>query len=250
VIHVAAKIALAPLLYRQASRVRRTVVVLPEPNGPREGIEGDRGVPLRLIVVGDSSAAGVGCRTQDEALARPLACALSARLGRRVRWQLVARSGSTSAATLELLRHESSEAADIALVVVGVNDITHEVPLPRALRQRLHVAHWLQAHRGVRHVVFPALPDMGQFPAVPQPLRWYAGLHTRRNNRAQARWAAQHAGVSHVEMHGVTDAGLFAEDGFHPGPRLYAAVVERLSQHIDALVRRDAATPHSPGSTS
>jgi lysophospholipase L1-like esterase len=119
--------------------------------------------------------------------------------------------------------------------VVGVNDITHEVPLPLALRQRLHIVHWLQAHRGVRHVVFPALPDMGKFPAVPQPLRWYAGLHASRNNRAQARWAAQHAGVSHAPLDGVTDARHFSEDGFHPGPPLYAAVVARLSQHIASL---------------
>jgi lysophospholipase L1-like esterase len=238
-IHVAAKVALAPLLYRQARHVRRTVVALPEPQGARRGIEGSGARPLRLLVAGDSSAAGVGTRSQDEALARPLARALAARLARPVAWQLVARTGSTSAATLELLRSEPSEAADIALVVVGVNDITHEVPLPLALRQRLHIAHWLQAHRGVHHVVFPALADMGRFPAVPQPLRWYAGLHANRNNRAQARWAARHGGVSHAAMAGVTDERLFSEDGFHPGPRLYAAVVERLAAHIEGIVRRD-----------
>jgi lysophospholipase L1-like esterase len=254
VIHVAARIALAPLLYRQAQHVRRTVVALPEPDGARHGVEGGNTRPLRLLVAGDSSAAGVGARSQDEALARPLARALAARLDRPVAWQLVARSGSTSADTLELLRSKRSEAADVALVVVGVNDITHEVPLPLALRQRLHIAHWLQAHRGVRHVVFPALPDMGRFPAVPQPLRWYAGLHAERNNRAQARWAAQHAGVSHAGMAGVTDARLFSDDGFHPGPRLYAAVVERIAAHIETIVRRDAGLQHrhdsTPGSTS
>lgn len=234
-IHVAAKVALAPLLYRQADHVRRTVTKLPEPEGIRRGVEGRGSVPLRLLVAGDSSAAGVGTRSQDDALARPLARALAERLGQPVRWQLVARTGLTSAATLDLLREQPSEAADVAVVVVGVNDITHEVPLPLALRQRLHIVHWLQAHRGVRHVVFPALPDMGKFPAVPQPLRWYAGLHASRNNRAQARWAAQHAGVSHAPLDGVTDARHFSEDGFHPGPPLYAAVVARLSQHIASL---------------
>lgn len=239
-IHVAAKVALAPLLYRQASRLRNTVVELPEPAGPRAGEEGGGGRLLRLLVAGDSSAAGVGARSQDEALARPLARALAARLQRPVRWQLVARTGLTSAGTLELLRSVPSDAADLAVVVVGVNDITREVPLPLALRQRLHIVHWLQAHRGVRHVAFPALPDIDKFPAVPQPLAWYAGLHARRNNRAQARWAARHAGISHAPMDGVTDARLFSEDGFHPGPPLYSAVAERLSAHLELIVRGDA----------
>jgi lysophospholipase L1-like esterase len=36
-------------------------------------------------------------------------------------------------------------------------------------------------------------------------------------------------------LDGVTDARHFSEDGFHPGPPLYAAVVARLSQHIASL---------------
>jgi lysophospholipase L1-like esterase len=235
VIHVAAKLALAPVLYRQASRLRSTVRALPEPPGPRRGVEGAGRLAVRLLVAGDSSAAGVGASSQDDALARPLARALAERLQGEVRWQLVARRGLTSAAALEHLRSEPSEPADIAVVVVGINDIAHEVPLTVALRQRLHIVQWLQAHRGVRHVVFPALPDMEKFPAVPQPLAWYAGLHARRGNRAQARWAALHAGVSHVRMDGVTDPQLFSDDGFHPASPLYARVVRRLSEHIAAL---------------
>jgi len=237
VIHVAARVALGPLLYRQATRLRRSVVPLPEPPGPRQGLEGTGARRLRLLIAGDSSAAGVGVRTQQEALAQPLARAVAARIAGAVRWQLVARTGLTSAALLEHLRSTPVEPADLAVVVIGVNDITHEVPQPLALRQRLHIVHWLQVHRGVQHVVFPALPDMGRFPALPQPLRWYAGLHAGRANRAQARWAARHAHVSHVAMDGVTDARLFSEDGFHPAPALYARVVHRLGEHLSEYMR-------------
>jgi lysophospholipase L1-like esterase len=243
VIHVAARVALGPLLYRQATRLRRSVVPLPEPPGPRKGLEGAGPRRLRLLIAGDSSAAGVGAPTQEEAFARPLARAVAARIGGAVSWQLVARPGLTSAALLEHLRSTPVESADLALVVIGVNDITHEVPQALALRQRLHIVHWLQAHCGVQHVVFPALPDMGRFPALPQPLRWYAGLHARRANRAQARWAARHAHVSHVAMDGVTDARLFSEDGFHPAPALYARVVNRLAEHIGAHMGESVRKP-------
>src|SRR5689334_20066239 len=62
-----ASIALVPLLALQGRRVRRVTPRLPEPPGPRAGLAGD-GPPLRLLILGDSSAAGVGAPSQDEAL--------------------------------------------------------------------------------------------------------------------------------------------------------------------------------------
>ena len=68
---LAAALPCAPLLLWQGRRVRRDTPKLPEAEGPRDGIAGaDRpGRPLRLLIVGDSSAAGVGASVQDEALA-------------------------------------------------------------------------------------------------------------------------------------------------------------------------------------
>jgi lysophospholipase L1-like esterase len=232
---IATRIALGPLLIAQANRLRRTALELPEPHGPRSGKVG-RGDPvLRLLVAGDSSAAGVGARSQREALALPLAQRLTQRLGGAVRWQLVAESGLTSEGVLQRLIRARPEQSDVALIVVGVNDITKDVPLAFALRQRQHIADWLHVHAGVRHVVFPALPEMETFPAVPRPLAWYAGQAARRNNRAQARWAAKQTLVSHVVMDGVARRDLFCEDGFHPSSALYARVADRLTEHIIAV---------------
>ena len=229
---VATRIAFGPVLIAQAARLRRTAIDLPEPHGLRHGSVGRGPLALRLLVAGDSSAAGVGARTQREALAHPLAALLAQRLGGVVRWQLVAESGLTSEGVLHRLVRSRPHVADIAVIVVGVNDITKDVPLAFALRQRQHITDWLHIHAGVRHVVFPALPEMELFPAVPKPLAWYAGQAARRNNRAQARWAARNAGVSHVIMDGVADPSLFCKDGFHPAPALYARVAERLTDHI------------------
>ena len=238
---VATRLALGPILAVQASRLRRTAPELPEPHGPRRGTVGRGGQRLRLLVAGDSSAAGVGARTQREALARPLAERLAQRLLGSVRWQLIARSGLTSEGVLQLLVRARPAKADVAVIVVGVNDITKDVPLAFALRQRQHIADWLRVHAGVRYVVFPALPEMEKFPAVPKPLAWYAGQAARRNNRAQRRWAEGLDGVTHLAMDGVTHSDLFCQDGFHPAPALYALVAERLAGHIAALADARAA---------
>jgi lysophospholipase L1-like esterase len=234
---IATRLALGPVLLAQAHWLRRTTPELPEPTGPRRGAVGRGDPKLRLLVVGDSSAAGVGARTQREALARPLAERLADRLQGVVRWQLVARAGLTSEGVYEELSRAQPQEADVAVVVVGVNDITRDVPLAVALKQRTRIAHWLQVNAAVRHVVFPALPEMEKFPAMPKPLAWYVGQASRRNNRAQRRWASPETGIVHLDMAGLAAPGLFCEDGFHPAPALYARVADRLADHIATVAR-------------
>ncbi len=66
---LAFKLALAPLLVAQAVRTRRRAPVLPEAAGSREGRAGrGEGPPVRVLVAGDSSAAGVGVAHQDQAV--------------------------------------------------------------------------------------------------------------------------------------------------------------------------------------
>ena len=66
---LALKLALSPLLVAQALRTRARVPQLPEASGARAGTHGRRTTRLRLLIAGDSSAAGVGVATQDDALA-------------------------------------------------------------------------------------------------------------------------------------------------------------------------------------
>ena len=238
-LHHAARLALAPILYAQARRLRASALELPEPHGERAGVEGDGDRRLRVLVTGDSSAAGVGAETQDEAVARPLARHLAQRLGARVSWQLIARTGLTSEGVFALLRSEHVAPADVAVIIVGVNDLTSEVPLRQALAWRARIAQWLRMHAATRHVLFTSMPEIQRSPLIPQPLAWYAGLHARRNNLAQARWLRSLPGGAHVDLSGLTRADWMARDGYHPAPPLYAQVALRLSESIAALIERD-----------
>ena len=72
---ITATLLLSPLLLAQAVRVRKIALQLPEAAGPRTGITGS-GPALRVLIIGDSSAAGVGAPTQEVALAGRLANSL------------------------------------------------------------------------------------------------------------------------------------------------------------------------------
>ena len=114
--HLAATIVLGPLLLLQGRHVRRVTPVLPEPPGPREGRSG-QGPPLRLLIVGDSAAAGVGAATQDEALSGQLAARLAQRF--ELRWKLVARTGATTPDALQALTDLPRERFDVAVTSLG-----------------------------------------------------------------------------------------------------------------------------------
>jgi lysophospholipase L1-like esterase len=229
------KLALSPLLAAQAIAVRRRMPRLPEALGARAGQVG-QGKSLQLLVIGDSSAAGVGVLRQNQALAAPLARYLAEATSARVHWRLLARSGLTTAQALALLRMHPSLHADVAVIVTGVNDVVDQVPSQRAVDSREALANHLRNSAGVQHVVFAPLPPVHQFPGLPQPLRWIAGSDARRHDRALADWAAGRSDVSHVTIGLQFNRGVMASDGFHPGAPAYRQCATMIADHIASQV--------------
>jgi lysophospholipase L1-like esterase len=231
------KLALSPLLVAQALATRRRLPRLPEPSGQRHGVAGAPGAtPLRLLITGDSSAAGVGVVSQREALAVLLAERLARTCAARVHWRLVAHSGLTTAGTLHLLQREPAMQADLAVVVTGVNDVVEQVPSHHAVSAREALANWLRNARSVQHVAFAPLPPVHHFPGLPQPLRWVAGTDARRHNRALERWAGTRRDVSSVPMEMPLTPGVMAADGFHPGPAVYRYSAAAIAEHVATRV--------------
>ena len=248
----AAKVVLSPLLLLQAVRVRATAMELPEAAGPRKGRvlpapeRARNDAPLRLLVVGDSSAAGVGVPHQRDGLAGHLARCLADELGRPVRWQLVARTGDTTGEALAHLRecHASGQLApaDIMVTALGVNDVVHQIPMQRSLQQ-LEALHQLATEAaGVRYWLHSGLPPMHQFPLLPKPLRWVLGSQAELlNQHLQAHLGDQHDRALRrlpPALRVDADSGLMAPDGFHPGPAGYAVWGRALGQFAASRWRR------------
>lgn len=231
-----AKLALAPLLLWQGRQVRRQALRLPEAAGPRSGMAGSGELALRLLIVGDSGGAGVGAATQDEALAGRLAQALALHLQGSVHWQLIARTGHTTADALAHLAEARVEPADVLVTALGVNDTVAQVS-PRRWALQIQQLHELAVQRaGVRYSLHSAVPPMHAFPLLPQPLRWLMGAHAMRMNRMLGRslLGQTQRGMQALppHLHGSAAAELMAPDGFHPGPAGYKVWGESLAERI------------------
>lgn len=246
----ATKLALAPVLLWQGRQVRRNALRLPEAEGPREGVAGTGKVCLRVLIVGDSSAAGVGAKNQTQALAGRLSEALSQRLGGAVVWQLIARSGDTTRVSLTALRKLSVHPADVMVTALGLNDVVAQVP-PQVWLTRLDKLDRIAVKRaGVKHIVHAGIPPIHSFPLLPNPLRWVLGADALAYNRALSQWVKRWPERWWLPLPFENDqpsdsSVLMAEDGFHPGPAIYALWAEQLAGMItnDIVPRLPATAP-------
>jgi len=227
--YLLATLGLGPVLIAQALRVRRNVVRLDEPPGARSGSEG-KGAPLRLLIAGDSAAAGVGARTQEEALSGQLVAQL--RPGSLVHWKLVAQTGYTVRDVIEELRAISPERFDVAVVSIGVNDATGRTRSARWIERQAMLIELLKSKFGVAHILLSSLPPMHVFPALPQPLRWYLGMRAQQLNGMLRRIADADGCCEFLQIDFPFEPGFMAADGFHPAAPAYSAWAAAAAQAI------------------
>lgn len=265
-----ARVALAPLLIWQGSRARRVARRLPEAAGPRQGCsvadlsQRSRGAasaqcapdpaaaprsmdrttsgdaPLRLLILGDSSAAGVGVDHQQQALTGRLLDALHAQGVASVDWRLEAVSGWGARDIHAHLEALDPWAAQQVVVVVGVNDVTADSPVHQWIRWIDALDRLIVERTGAPARAYCGLPPMHAFALLPQPLRWYLGERARVFDRTLADWARGRCGAAHWPLEtpdeaaaltpgAAREAGWIAVDGFHPGPRGYVHWAKRLA---------------------
>lgn len=226
-----AALVLSPMLVAQGLVTRRAVPKLPEPGGARDGTKGN-GPPLRLLILGDSAAAGVGAAHQDQALLGQVVSRLSN--DRQVTWSLRARTGNTTASVLEWLEAQPQQRFDVAVTSLGVNDVTSLVGRKKWRRQQARLRSILKEKFAIDSLLISGLPPLHGFPALPQPLRWVLGSRATQFNEVLEQDVTAEGMATFVDLRFTADVTLMASDGFHPGPEIYGEWGERIA----ALIRQ------------
>ncbi|MCT2086320.1 SGNH/GDSL hydrolase family protein [Microbacterium enclense] len=170
-----------------------------------------------------------------------LAKGIATAQARPVRLRTAAVVGSeTSALARQLSTLPDGYRADVAVIVVGGNDVTHRIPASRAAAQLEDIVGTLR-DLGIP-VVVGTCPDLGTLRAIPQPLRSLAARSSRQLAAAQAA-AVQRAGgrvVALARAVGPVFAErpdeMFSVDRFHPSALGYRRTAEALLPAVlDAL---------------
>ncbi|MGZ5399048.1 MAG: SGNH/GDSL hydrolase family protein [Nocardioides sp.] len=240
----------------QARRARR---LIGKPLG-EVAHEGDRtykkkyGDRIELLMLGDSIAAGLGADEPEHTLGGQLAKRLAHRTRRAVRLHTGACVGAeTSMVRAQLAALPPGYRADVAVIIVGGNDVTHRV---RPSVSGRHLAEVIEAlHARSTQVVVGTCPDLGALTAVPQPLRAMVGLASRQLAAAQ-RDVATRLGAHAVSLAAVVGPffiaqpdAMFAIDRFHPSGAGYRRTAKALLPSVLAALGYDEHLPfghHAP----
>ncbi len=222
---------LLALLRLEARSARRRVEsrrALREPPAG-DGVYGrgrGRDKPLVFTVLGDSSAVGLGVDRAAETPGALLASALAELAERPVRLVRVAVSGAESCELDPQVDRALAERPDLALIMIGANDVTTRTRLAVSVR---HLGESVRRLReGGAQVVVGTCPDLGTIRPIAQPLRLLARRWSRQLAAAQTI-AVIEAGGRTVSLGSVLgpsfaqDRSLFSVDEFHPSAAGYAS---------------------------
>ncbi|SCF36279.1 Lysophospholipase L1 [Micromonospora viridifaciens] len=237
---IAGTVGGAAILAGQAIAARSRPYAQPELGLALRAAVGRAGAPaLRLVLLGDSSALGVGVARLEETVGGQLAHLLAeGPTGRRVQLSSVGVSGSRSTdLATQVARALLGERPDVAVILIGANDAT-------ALARPADAAAYLgSAIRRLREahveVVVGTCPDLGAVRAVASPLRQVLAWSGRRIARAQIS-AVLDAGGTVVDLAAETgpvfraDAGTLCHDAYHPSADGYRVWAHALLPAVEA----------------
>ena len=234
--------ALVTLLREEARAARRRVTANTAKADPPTGnaVYGrGRGKPLVFAVLGDSSAVGLGVEQASETPGVLIAGALAELAERPVRLTKFAKSGAVSRDLAGQVERALAERPDVALIMIGANDVTSRARPAESVRALAEAVRTLIA--ADCQVVVGTCPDLGTIRPIAQPLRLMARRWSRSLAAAQTIAVVAEGGrtVSLGSVLGpsfASDRTMFSSDEFHPSAAGYAAAAASLLPSIaDAI---------------
>lgn len=193
---------------------------------------GRPGPAIKVALLGDSSAAGYGVDRVEDTPGAHLASGLASLADRRVHLREFAVVGAQSRDLAGQVDRALPTDPDLAVVLIGVNDITHSVMPATSVRNLADAVHRLR-DAGVE-VLVGTCPDLGTIRPIPPPLKQVGRAWSRRLAAAQSIAVVEQGGrtVSLGTILGpefdAAPAVLFGPDRFHPSGAGYRALADVL----------------------
>jgi acyl-CoA thioesterase-1 len=198
---------------------------VPTPTIPRTTEQFGSGMPLRFVVLGDSTSIGQGAE-YDKGIAR-----MSARFLARSHMVALTNYGISGARVADVRQQELAKATamkpDLVLIAIGANDVTHLTALSSVRTDMQFIITQLQRANPTVKIILTGSPAMGSVARFAPPTQWIAGRRVRQINAVFSAVTTQTHTIllplaqktGYAFKH---DPSLFAADNFHPNARGYA----------------------------
>jgi len=168
-----ALLPLTPVLLLLGKRVRSRLRLSPEARDI-SGTTAEVPADLRVLILGESTMAGVGAQSHETGFAGRLAYHLQHYTGQQVSWQVAARSGYTTRKALRLVG-TVDQPIDLVFIGLGANDAFRlQSPLGFTIAMRQLLLRIQQRYPGAM-IIINNLPPVASFPGLPVLLRFFPG---------------------------------------------------------------------------
>jgi lysophospholipase L1-like esterase len=229
---------ISPFLYLQGRYTRWKVGLLPDAEGPKTGITSREETPVKLLVIGESTVAGLGARTHELALAGQFAKNLAVQISKAVEWTVIGKSGVTARQAIEeLLPQIPDENFDYILLGLGGNDVL-KLSTPVKWRRDMEELLGILRAQCPNAVIFLSnCPMICLSPALPNPLRailWE--LSKLHNDNIRELTDKMPRVFYYPQPAGITLEGFFA-DGIHPSEGGYADWAAAMMRYFSETYR-------------
>ncbi|MCU0790492.1 MAG: SGNH/GDSL hydrolase family protein [Nitratireductor sp.] len=224
-----------PVYVWQGLGVRRRTSRMPPPESSSELSFAGRGAPLRLLVLGDSSAAGVGVSHVSQSFAGMLPQFLSERSGRPV----IARIAGMNSATSGQIRDHAVphiEPRDFQYIAlnIGTNDAKNFHSARRFKKDFGTLLYALRARFPHAVIIWSGVIDLEACPALPQPLGRILGIRSRIIDRKGKLLCIERGALAPVSKWRAIREN-FSEDGFHASEKGYREWADAMAGYILSL---------------
>jgi lysophospholipase L1-like esterase len=237
-------IPVLPVLALQGRRLKKAVPMLPGATKNITGSYGSASKELNIITLGESAMAGVGVDDHFEGITGQLAKTLSEHTGKKVNWQVMAKSGYTAKKVAKRLAiHLPESRIDFIVIGLGAND-TFELNSPISwLNDFRNLIKTIRKYQPNCPIIISQLPPVGEFPAFPSLMKHVFGtlvewncavlntllkefdnLYYMKEPVKCADWVAKVDRVDSVDA--------FFSDGVHPSPLAYSLWGREVGNYI------------------
>ena len=207
---------------------RRTSRLLPPRGGVPRTLAG-RGEPVRLLVLGDSSAASVGIDDSEKGLAARLAHALNSETGQPVTWRAAGFNSATSGQLGDhVVANLAPEPWTHIVLSVGTNDTKNFHSVSRFKKEFGGLLYAVRAKWPQARIVWSPVIDMTLVPALPVLLGRILEIRAAAINRMGTRLCLERGAVPAARLPVVDPAAGFSHDGFHASVAGYQAWADHL----------------------
>lgn len=186
---------------------------------------------VNLLIIGESTAAGVGASHTNTTFSAQLAASLVTENIYNIGKNGLKASGLK--ARFEKYKNTIPESFDFCIILIGANDCFQFTPPSKFTKELEQFIREFIKSSSCKNIIIPLIPPVHQFPAIPRIIRFFLGFHRKVLGLEVKQIAFRLPQVTFIDQNEYYEAAFFAEDGIHPSDLGYKRMSEMILAQLN-----------------